>query len=73
MCAALERIALIISIMKQPYAVTHTIRQTQFPLYGAVGLQTHLLSKCCVNTKLLVLKLPYKYNTLECFSVETWS
>jgi len=30
--------------------VTHTIRQTEIP-----ALQKHLLSKCCVHNKLLVL------------------
>jgi len=41
--------------MKQQFVITHTIRQTEIPalfvikLFSTAGLQTHLLSKCCVH------------------------
>jgi hypothetical protein len=37
------------SHLKQQFVVTHNLSKLIFPHYCTVGLQTHLLSKCCVH------------------------
>jgi hypothetical protein len=43
------------SLMRQKFVLTHTFRQTETQALLAAGLQTHLLSKCLVHKKLLLL------------------
>ena len=49
------------SVVKQPFFPTHTVRQTvTITNYQTVRLQTRLLSKCCVHTKIASLYIMVK-------------
>jgi len=56
-----------ISLVKRPFFVTYTFRQTEIPASLDSSGQTHLLSKCCAHKKKIFSQ---KRNMLNCWSVE---